>query len=122
MINVHDLCLYSSLNEAVSLEMGITKQERYAPWFAKRGLGKLPINDTSKGLLERAINTVSQWAETSLGAVCQDLPHKPNYHQEEIYAVIDILEIPLSSRQYETQLCLHLVGEVEKWLLAELFN
>jgi len=117
MINVHDLCLYNSLNEAVSLEMGITKQECYAPWFGRKGICKSPIKDTSKGLLERAINVVSQWAEICLGAACYDSLHKPTYHQEEIYAVIDVLEIPLSSRQYETQLCLHFVAEVEKWLL-----
>jgi|JI6StandDraft_1071083.scaffolds.fasta_scaffold61958_3 hypothetical protein len=67
MINVHDLCMYNSLNEAVSLEMGITKQENYAPWFSRNGVVKLPTKETSKGLLERAINVVSQWAEASLG-------------------------------------------------------
>ena len=122
ILNVHDLCLYNSLNEAVSLEMGINKQETYAPWFSRNDIKKTITQDNSKGLLERAINTVSQWAEVSLGTTVCHSPHKPNYNQEEIYAVLEVLEIPLSSQQHETQLCLLIVAEIEMFIIEELFD
>lgn len=43
---------------------------------------KVMTKDSSKGLLERSINVVSQWAEASLGSTSDNTAYRPSYNQE----------------------------------------